>query len=338
MQPVELGPDVLRSIVRLVDRDHRWVAALIGRAMRDAVRATGRVRTSPAGALTSLRRYELALRHGCPWDERFFGQEIDRRTIGSNLRLMTRMSALAAGSSGALLRRLHADGCVWDALTCAAAAKSGDLATLQWARQHGCRGDPLTPRVAAQHGHLHVLQWACGHGWTADEDVFAGAALGGHMPVLEWLHGVACPWDASTCTSAAVAGRLDVLKWARERGCAWSDYTCAAAALGGHLEMLQWLHAGGCPWTSAVTTNAARAGHLAVLEWARSHGCDCDPKLVLCALAHPEIVRWLIANVPRPFGWFISASDLGLEASGRCPASAQTLQDLSDARLLSFKF
>lgn len=332
---VDLGADVTLAIVATVDRDHHWVAALIGRAMRDAVHAIGPTATSPAGALTSLRRYELALAHGCPWSERLFNRTIDHRTISWDLQLMTRLCALAAGSDGAVLRRLHADGCVWDASTCASAAQRGDLATLQWARARGCRWDDQTPLLAARSGHVHVLEWARDHGCTIGALTFACAAGGGHMRMIEWLRSVGCPWDASACTSAAGAGRLDLLEWMRARGCPWNEEACARAALGGHLETLQWLRAGGCPWTGLVTEYAASAGHLEVLKWARSQGCECGHQLVNRALAHPETVRWLIDNGCG--GWQLCADTVGLGPGKRCRASAQTLQDLVDAGRLNFK-
>ncbi len=159
MQPSDLGADVALAIVRAVDADHRWVAALIDRAMHDAVRATGPPRTPPTGALASLARYELAVACGCPWTEQWFRRRlvdhvsvtrcpdgttvtVGRGCVRRDLDQMTRMCALAAGDA-ALLRRLRAEGCVWDATTCRAAAAAGDAATLTWARDNGC---PVRPR------------------------------------------------------------------------------------------------------------------------------------------------------------------------------------------------
>ena len=47
---MDLGADVTHAVVRAVDPDHRWVAALVGRAVRDAVRATNRPRTPPTSS------------------------------------------------------------------------------------------------------------------------------------------------------------------------------------------------------------------------------------------------------------------------------------------------
>ena len=44
--------------------------------------------------------------------------------------------------------------------TCALAAKRGQLAILQWARQKRCTWDERTCSNAAANGHLAVLQWA----------------------------------------------------------------------------------------------------------------------------------------------------------------------------------
>ncbi len=46
---MDFGADVTLAIAAAVDADHHWVAALIDRAMRDAVRATGLTRRPQPG-------------------------------------------------------------------------------------------------------------------------------------------------------------------------------------------------------------------------------------------------------------------------------------------------
>ena len=92
---------------------------------------------------------------------------------------------------------------------CKAAARSGQLEVLQWARESNCPWDYMTCAYAAKGGHLEMLKWARENG---------------------------CPWNSLTCEGAAEGGHLDVLKWARENGCPWGEWTCAYAARGGHLE------------------------------------------------------------------------------------------------------
>jgi hypothetical protein len=62
------------------------------------------------------------------------------------------------------LKLLRANGCPWNAQTCANAAGGGHLDVLQWARANGCPWDKWTPRCVAVgarerlpvgHGYVH---------------------------------------------------------------------------------------------------------------------------------------------------------------------------------------
>jgi hypothetical protein len=63
-----------------------------------------------------------------------------------------------------------------DAICCQAAARAGDLATLQYLRSKGCLRDVAT----------------C-----------TAAAAGGHLPVLQWARSTGAAWGAATCSAAA---------------------------------------------------------------------------------------------------------------------------------------
>jgi hypothetical protein len=155
-------------------------------------------------------------------------------------------------------------------------AANGWLGLLQWARANGCPWNKVACARAAKGGHLDVLQWACTNGCPWDERTCADAAKEGHLDVLQWARANGCPWNESTCANAAEGGHLAVLQWAWANGCPWDDWTCASAARGGHLEVLQWARANGCPWDRVTCASAARRGHLEVLQWARTNGCPWD--------------------------------------------------------------
>ena len=57
-----------------------------------------------------------------------------------------------------MLEWARANGCPWDANTCAYAAKGGHLEMLKWARANGCPWDFRTISFARQ--HHEVVQWA----------------------------------------------------------------------------------------------------------------------------------------------------------------------------------
>ena len=109
-----------------------------------------------------------------------------------------------------LLKERHTRGVLKDeCLTCAAAARNGDLEELK-----ALRADE----------------------WPWDERTCAYAAKGGHIEVLKWARANDCPWDEDTCTYAAKGGHLEVLKWVRENGCPWDDDTRELAANLGYVE------------------------------------------------------------------------------------------------------
>jgi hypothetical protein len=298
--------DLVAAIVAGVDADHRWVAALISRAFRDAVRSTHLARprwcaTTPDGALTSLARYELALECGCPWRRELFAMPLKitvhhPRCASVFDPILDRMVALCAQAarSGdvALLARLRADGCVWGASTCSAAAKAGHLEVIQWARANGCYWNDETTRLAARSGHLGVLQWARDHGCPVDRRTCAAAAGNGRLEVLQWLVAVGCVADEETCLVAAANGHLEVLQWTHAHGCPWDCHVTEEAMVGGHLALLKWARANDCPWNPAAHLKVANWQHAEVVRWAVENGCPVDYHALACR----EAARWLLEN------------------------------------------
>ncbi len=179
--------------------------------------------------------------------------------------------------------------------SCAIAARSGNLATLQWLREKECPWDANTCLQAAREGHLGILQWAFAKGCDLNSRMTcANAAQGGHLNVLQWAYANGGAWDTWTCEGAARGGHLEVLQWARTNGCPWNDMTCTYAAKGGHLKILQWAQANGCPWDEMTCEEAARGGHLEVLQWARANGCPWDAET--WRNAHDSVKSWLREN------------------------------------------
>ena len=127
-----------------------------------------------------------------------------------------------------LLKDRHSRGVLKDeCLTCAAAARNGDLEELKALRAKNLR---------AMDGHLEVLKGARANDCPWHEEMCACAARNGHLEVLQWARANGCPWDEGTCARAAEGGHLEVLKWARENGCRWNEYTRGLAARKGYVE------------------------------------------------------------------------------------------------------
>jgi hypothetical protein len=180
---------------------------------------------------------------------------------------------------------------------CAEAAK-GDLETLQWLRQQGCPWDSLTCATAAKANRKDIIEWARENGCPWDGTACVGAAIGGHLELLQWLRQQGCPWNAYTCAGAARAGHKHIIEWVIANGYSWEQNTCSGAAEGGHLELLQWLREKGCSWNEATCSGAAKGGHLNVLQWARSQGCPWDFWTCVEAARKDQlnILQWAIEN------------------------------------------
>ena len=155
---------------------------------------------------------------------------------GREIRNLSDLKAMDLGYVS-LLKDRHSRGVLQsDSFLCVAAARSGQLEELKWARANFCPWDEETCCHAALGGHLEMLKWAIENGCPWDEETCCHAALGGHLDVLKWAIENGCPWDAGTCAYAAKGGHLEVLKWARENGCPWDEYTRQRAASRGYVE------------------------------------------------------------------------------------------------------
>ena len=219
-----LPPEILDVVVEKLGW-FQTTFAMAGRTCREVVARVPRMRA----VLTEEEREELSWAAAIPLAEAVIEGDVEAlgwliqlfdvkglkwRKVGW-LKPGSELFCLAAGRGNIeSMTCLRANGCPWDAVTCANAAYGGHLEVLQWAHQNGCPWDAETCGYAAKEGHLEILQWA---------------------------HQNGCPWDWKTSEAAARRGHLEILQWARQNGCPWDEYTCSAAAGGGHLEVLKWL-------------------------------------------------------------------------------------------------
>jgi len=74
----------------------------------------------------------------------------------------------AEGGNIEALQWLQAKGCIWDARTCAGAARWDTLEVLEWLLDNGCPWDSSTINAAARGGHIEVLKWAKFDGCTGN--------------------------------------------------------------------------------------------------------------------------------------------------------------------------
>lgn len=183
-------------------------------------------------------------------------------------------------------------------------AKAGNVQVLKWAYE--VQGFPLDQditHVAARSGNLAILQYLVSKGFTADNEVSIIASRNGDLEMIKWYREQVCCtyWDEYATDQAASNGHLEVLKYLDkcELHSNWNDYSMIwGAAGGGHLEVVKWLRARGCPWTSIATYGAAEQGHLEVLEWALENGCPCSDCAVPGAArnGHLSVLKLLCKN------------------------------------------
>jgi hypothetical protein len=289
---LDLPLELLGAIATQLAEDDELATSLTGRKLREAVKASerraagGRLSTSIDSLISPQHRLEWAVSCGLPLSQKL----LSSTTCAGHLEQVSWL-------------RLH--GCPWQPLSLqrnpysSAAARRGDLAMLRYLHADGClfSTDEMSAD-ASENGHLAVLEWARANGSRFGRSVCAGAAMGGHLTVLQWLRANDCPWALGTCSIAAQHGHLPILQWARANGCPWDAQRCRGAADNGDIPMLEWLNANGCPWDELTCSHAAMHGHLAVLQWLRVNGCPWDGRTCVIAAhkGHEAVLHWARAN------------------------------------------
>ena len=200
-----------------------------------------------------------------------------------------------------------------------AAAATGQLGVLQWAKEHGCNtggrhvfqaaacaghlhilewlegqgegeGDPIfrswqcctAQRAADASGNVHMLNWARGKGYTTDPILCRSAVAEGNLEALKGLHEAGTTLGNEVCFIAAEHGQIEVLKWLKEEvGGTWNaEYCLKGAAIYNQLRVLHWAVEEGIPLLKGICDVAASAGHLELLQFAREQGCPWDDETI----------------------------------------------------------
>jgi len=123
---------------------------------------------------------------------------------------------------------------------CRNASSQGSLEVIQWARANGCPWDAWTCAYAAKNGHLEVLQWATANGCPWDAWTCAYAAENGHLGVLQWARANDCPWDSWTYTRAAENNHLHIIQYIHQNGCPWDSQECLRLSKN-HPRVQEWI-------------------------------------------------------------------------------------------------
>ena len=235
------------------------------------------------------------------------------------------------------LKFAREEGCPWNALTCAAIAKGGDLKVLKYARANGCPWDSQTCAAAALAGNVRMMRYARTHGCPWDERTCAAAGSGGHLPMLKFLRENGCPWDNTTLHNACARGHLKLAKWAVDNGLTVNDgRTVNATAKNGHLQVLKWIFARGLGRFASYPAYACAAlnGHLEIMKWMYAAGVSTGGEYDDCTSTwaaekgYIDVLKWTkehIADFPWSDETCLGAAKFGqLEAlkylkANKCP-------------------
>lgn len=72
-------------------------------------------------------------------------------------------------------------------LVCENAARSGNLAILQWLAFHHYRLDNTIFMYAAECGHLDILKWGARNEYHWDDNIYLSAVACRHQHIIDWL-------------------------------------------------------------------------------------------------------------------------------------------------------
>jgi hypothetical protein len=325
----DLPIELLDGIMQWVTPMDRMVCAHVShcwRAIVMAAEAAGRAKQRPpadrpeadfiADAVRAghWNQVEWARGQGCAWSERAPLAAIEARRAD-------------------LFERLVSLNCPLSTSACAtAAAKCGDIKSLEWILAAGCLGREDAQSAlaaAAKYGHLNALDLLCAYDYACGDKscwarrlvakphadtplsnccvcaqhVARKAARGGHNHVLAWLRDYDCPRDyncsATAMTNyAAFGGHIETVQWLYERGTPMKPSACQWAADAGRLDTLEWLRANDWPWDGTTCLHAAHKGHMEVLQWAVANGCPLDYLTTTFAVigGHPDVAEWALAQ------------------------------------------
>lgn len=186
------------------------------------------------------------------------------------------------------------------------------LSLMPGSLQQGCPWSSSTCRAAAASGHLHLLRWARGQGCPWDWRVYLAAASGGHLPVMEWAWCQGCASLPMRALSTSVPTstrpprqRLPFLMAAQSHA-RHSPLTPPPWTPVQSLTCWPRIHVRGASrlvWHSSVAGAAARAGHRHALRWIETKRLPLE--LGACAEAatlaqHAGVLQWIKAQRNMP--------------------------------------
>ncbi len=243
-----------------------------------------------SGLVDRSRTLEAAAKH-CPLPQLqsvwgLLGRADDHSPGLNQLMLDAAAASLTPDAIQEMEWVLQQGGCKLRTATALGAARSGDLARLQWLRERGCPvGGQEVLAAALEFANASVADW------LVDE---AGCSL----PVQQHHGEEAAPHLAA---AAAASGSAAKLRWLQAHGIAVvPSFLMEAAARSGDLGAVQLLHreCGGELLNPKVMDAAVASGSVEMAAYLLSAGCSarrCDVHTASCS-GSIDMIRWLVEN------------------------------------------
>ena len=143
----------------------------------------------------------------------------------------------------------------WNAITFAAAAKSGNIVIMEWLKRNEYPWNASTFATAAACGSIEVMEWLKRNKCLWNESTFVAAAKRGDIEILEWCKRNKCPWSNYMFSRAAKSCSIETLEWLKRKGCPWGRYSSVGLRKCTR-EKIKWLQENGCPWVYRITMPA----------------------------------------------------------------------------------
>ncbi len=234
--------------------------------------------------------------------------------------------------------------CVWglyygsdDMNISTVAARYGHTHVLKWAINMFCPWNTVTIIAAAKSGNLSTLEYIVGvifggGGFITFSNAYMTAAKYGHAHVMDWLNDKIVElssqnpnfegdfardrsnWEHNICVIAARYGRTNILIWSYKKLGHVCQKSCKVAARHGHLETLKAITPMCDTRDTDIIRCAVKGGHFEVIQWAFANGYPAGDYAVntMCELGHLDMFRWIMERgFPRIAKFLESAAERG---------------------------
>ena len=187
-----------------------------------------------------------------------------------------------------------------------AAAKSGNVDMMNYAKNNGCIWTAKVCLWAAKNGHVQILEWVKKEkgiydpslAWEFRPNLYLFAACEGHINVLEWGINNGILIDSLIVAYAASRGKHHVINWCIKHDIEIPEIAYKRATEYDHIYTLEYMNSIQQPYDyDCVSEMAAFYGKVRALEWLDSHNYTYDINRCISladSRGHQNIIDYLM--------------------------------------------